>query len=78
MAMWYSVLVKNFIVPVLHLKIGLLNAVLKNFIFWVHSDVEKLSTGEKVDRNTLVTLKQVIAKIRQNRQMWDFNYCVML
>ena len=62
MAMWYSVPVKNFIVPVLHLQIGLGNDDLNKFIDFIDSDVEKLSTGEEVVRNMLVTLNQVIEK----------------
>ena len=37
------------------------------------SDVKKLSTGDKLDHNTLVTLNQVIAKRRQKRKIWDVN-----
>ena len=40
--------------------------------------MEKLSTCEEVDHNTLGTLNQVIAKIHQNRQIWDVNYGIML
>ena len=46
MAMWDSVPVKNFIVPVLHLQIGLVNDFLINLNEFVDSDVEKLSKGE--------------------------------
>ena len=41
MVMWYSVPVKNFIVPVLHLQIGLGNDVLNNLIDFIDSDVIK-------------------------------------
>ena len=44
--MWDSVPVKNFIVPVLHLQIGLVNDFLINLNEFVDSDVEKLSKGE--------------------------------
>ena len=76
--MWYSVTVKNFIVPVINLQIGLGNDFLNNLLYFIDSDVEKLSTGEEVAHNTLVTLKQVIAKIRQNLQIWDVDDGVML
>ena len=77
MAMWDSVPVKIFIVLVLHLQIGLGNDVLKILDF-IDSDAEKFSTDEEVDRNTLVTLNQVITKRHQNRQIWDVDDGVML
>ena len=52
MEIWDSVLVKNFIVPVLHLQIGIGNDVLSKLLDLLDSDVEKLSTGEEVTRNT--------------------------
>ena len=69
---------ENFVVPVLHIQIGIGNDVLNNFLDFIDSDVEKLSTGTEVVRNTLVTLNQVIAKIQQNCQIWDVNDGVML
>ena len=66
MAMWDSVPVKKIIVPVLHPQIGLGNDVLKKLLGLIESGVEKLSTVEEVTRNTMVTLNQVIVKIRQN------------
>ena len=77
MAMWDSVPVKIFIVLILHLQIGLGNDVLKILDF-IDSDAEKFSTDEEVDRNTLVTLNQVITKRHQNRQIWDVDDGVML
>ena len=78
MVMWGSVPVNNFIVPFIHIQIGLGNYVLSNLLDFVECDVEKLSTGEEVSRNTLVTVNQVISRIHQDRQMWDVNVCVML
>ena len=60
--MWDSVPVKNFIVPVLHLQIGLGNDVLNNLLDFIDYNLEKLSTSDKVAHNTLVTLNQVITK----------------
>ena len=62
MAMWEIVQVKNFIVLVLHIQIDLANYVLNNLINCIDSDVERLSTGKEVVRNTLVALNQVITK----------------
>ena len=62
MAMWGSVPVNNLIVPVLHLQIGLGNDDLNKCLDFIDSDVEKLSTGEEVVRNMLVTLNQFIKK----------------
>ena len=69
---------ENFIVPVIHLQIGIVNDVLSKLIDIINSDVEKLSTGEEVARNTLVKLNQVITKRRQDCQIWDVNDGVML
>ena len=69
---------EKFIVSVPCLQIGIRNDVLNNLLDLVDSDVEKLSTGEEVSHNTLVTLNQVIAKIRQNRETWDVNDGLML
>ena len=69
---------KNFIVPVLHIQIGLVNDFLNDLLYFIESDADKLSKGEEVARNTLVTLNQVIAKRRQNRQIWDVNDGVMV
>ena len=78
MEIWDSVPMKNFIVPVLNLQIGLGNYVLNNLLGFIDSDVEKLSTGEEVARNTLVELNQVIAKRQKNHQIWDVNDGVVL
>ena len=63
MSMWYSFPEKNFIVPVLHIQIGLGTYSLKNLLYFIDSDVNKLSTGGEMAHNTLVTLNQVITKI---------------
>ena len=78
MEMWDSVQVKNFIVPVLHLKIGLGKDVLNNLLDFIESDVKKLSTGEEVDHNKMVTLNQGIAKRQQNRKIWDVHDGIIL
>ena len=39
--------------------------------------MERLSTGEEVNHNTLVTMNKVIEKRRQDRQIWYGNYGVM-
>ena len=62
MAMWDSVPVKNFILPLLHIQIGLGNDVLNRLLDLIDSDVEKLSTSKEVACNTLETLNQVAAK----------------
>ena len=69
MEMWDSVSVINFIVPVLHLQIGIGNDVLNNLLDFIDSDVEKLYTGEELAHNKLVTLNQVITEIWQNGQI---------
>ena len=62
MTMWESVPVKNFIVTVLHLQIGIGNDVLNELLDFIDSDVDEVSTGDEVARNTLVTLNQITAK----------------
>ena len=69
MTMWDSVPLKKNIFQVLHIQIGLVNYVKENLLDFVDSDAEKLSIGEEVPRNTLLTLNQVISKIWQNRQI---------
>ena len=69
---------KNFIVPVINLQIGLGKNVSRNLIGFIDSDTEKLSTGEEVARNTLVTVNQVIKNRRKECQIWDFNDGIML
>ena len=49
-------------VPVIHIQVGLRNDVLNKLLDFIESDVETLSTYDKVSRNTLVTLNQVITK----------------
>ena len=66
MKMWESVPLKNIAVPVMHIQIGLGNDVLRNFIYLFDYDVEKLSTGEEVSRNALVTVNQLVSKRRQD------------
>ena len=78
MAMWDSILVKNFIVPVLRLQIYLGNDVLNNLIDFIDYDVDTLYIGEEMAHITLVILNQVVAKIQQNRQIWDVNDGLML
>ena len=69
---------KNFIVPVINLQIGLGNNFSRNLIGFIESDTEKLSKGEEVARNTLVTVNQVITNRRKECQIWDFNDGIML
>ena len=58
--MWGSVPVKTFIVLFLYIQRGIKNDALSNINYFIDLDVEKLSTGEEVDRKTLVKLNQVI------------------
>ena len=44
MEIWDSVPVKNFIVSVIHLQIGLRNIFLRNLLDLIDSDVDKIST----------------------------------
>ena len=69
---------KNIILSVIRIQIGLGNGVLRNMIDLIDSGVEKLSTGEEFACNTLVTVNQVISKRWQYCQMRDSNYCVIL
>ena len=69
---------ENFAVPDLCLQIGIGKYFMRNLLGFIDSDVEKLSTGDEVNRNTPVTVNQVIAKRRQYRQIWCVNNCVML
>ena len=62
-----SVPEKNFIVLVNHPQLGIYNDDLINIIDLIDSDVTKLSTGEEVACNKLVTLNQAIAK------MWQYH-----
>ena len=76
--MWDRVPVKNFIDPVIIIQIDIGNDVSNKLLGSIDSDVEKLSICEEVALNTLVTLNQVIAKRRQNRQIRDVNNGVMV
>ena len=78
MSMWYSVPVKKIIVPVIHFQICTGNDILINLLDFIDFHVYKLSTGEEVTRSTLATVNQVIAKKRQDRQIWDANDGVMV
>ena len=78
MAMWYSVPVKKIIVPVIHFQICTGNDILINLLDFIDFHVYKLSTGDEVTRSTLATVIQVIAKKRQDRQIWDANDGVTL
>ena len=62
MVMWVVVPVKNFVVLVLHLQLGLQNYALINIIDLIDSYMKNLSTGEEVACNTLVILNQAIEK----------------
>ena len=73
MEMWGSVPVKNSIVPDICLQIGLGNYDLSNLPYFVGSDVERLSTGGKVTHHILVTVYQLIAKMRHDCQIWYIN-----
>ena len=65
MAIWDSVPMNNFIVPVLHIQIGRGYNILINHLDFVNSDVDRLSTVEEVAHNTMMTVNQVNAKRRQ-------------
>ena len=63
MEIWYIVPVKNIIVPVLCLQIGIVNDVFRKLLYFIDYDVDRLSTGDEVSRNRIVTVNQVIAKM---------------
>ena len=78
MKIWGSLPENNFIVPVLHLQIGLGNYAFKNLLCFLNSGAEKLSMGEELYRNTLVTVNQLISKGQKDHQIWGVNDGVML
>ena len=69
---------KHFIVPVIYLQIGLGSDVLRNILYFIDCNLEKLSTSEEVDRNKLVTVNQVISRRWQECQIWGANDGVIL
>ena len=77
MVMWYSVLVNNSIVLFMYVQIFIGNYILRKIIYFVDSDVDKLSTSKEVACKTLVTLVQVSVKSRQYHQIRDLNVSVV-
>ena len=70
MEMWDSFPVENFIVPILCIQIVLGGYYIRKLIVFVNSHLQNSSKREKVAHNTMVTVKQVISKRRQELQLW--------
>ena len=78
MMTWYSVLLNNSIVLVINIQIVIGNYILSKLIYFIDSDVDKLSKIEEVACNTLMVFIQVFVKMQQYHEIKDLNVSVML
>lgn len=68
---WPSIDPENYIIPILHLSIGLGNYVIKAMLDWINLEIVEISEEEVVVRNTLSTTMTSIAEKRKERDEWD-------
>ena len=73
-----SVPVKNYIVPVLHLHIGVGNNLLDSLIEWIMERVEKLTPGEVVHQNAAIYAEARYQKFRVDYDIWMENEGITL
>jgi len=68
---WDFVEPKNYIFPVLHVEIGLVNTVLDKFYDWVEDHVEVASAEEKMCRNRMIILDTELSKAVGKLEAWE-------
>ncbi len=68
-----SVPVDNYIIPVLHLLIGIGNNLLNSLLEWVAERVEKLSHHEVVHRNEVIFAEARHQKFKADYDTWIEN-----
>jgi hypothetical protein len=73
-----AVPVENYIVPVLHLLIGVGNNLLESLLEWVSERVEKLTHREVVHRNAIIYLEARNQKFKKDYDTWIQNEGITL
>jgi hypothetical protein len=73
-----SVPVQNYIVPVLHLLIGVGNNLLDSLIEWIMERVEKLTTDEVVHQNSVIYAEAHYQKFKAGYDKWMENEGITL
>jgi hypothetical protein len=68
-----SVPVENYIVPVLHLLIGIGNNLLESLLEWVSERIEKLTHQEVVHRNAVIYAEARYNKFKKDYDAWIQN-----
>jgi hypothetical protein len=67
---WDFIEPSNYMLPQLHIKIGLTNNVLDNFYDFVEDQVEKASPEEKVSRNQLIMTDVAYTRAEERPDSW--------
>ncbi len=73
-----SILVKNYIIPVLHLLIGIGNNSLDGFLEWISERVEKLIHREVVQRNAVIYAEARYQNYKTDYDKWIEKEGIML
>jgi hypothetical protein len=73
-----SVAVENYIVPVLHLLIGVGNSLLESLLEWVLERIEKLTHHEVVHRNAVIYAEARYQKFKKGYDTWIQNEGITL
>jgi hypothetical protein len=73
-----SVAVENYIVPVLHLLIGVGNNLLESLLEWVSERIEKLTHCEVLHRNAVIYAEARYQKYKKDYDTWIQNEGIML
>jgi hypothetical protein len=73
-----SVAIKNYIVPVLHLLIGIGNNLVDSLFEWILKRFEKLSPDELVHQNAVIYAEACYRKFKANFDNWMENEGITL
>lgn len=69
--MWDCIPISHYIVPVLHIHIGLGNDVLNHLLDIIDRDIEKISPEEQSAWNDLVSIENAIKQLHHKRDEYD-------
>ena len=61
---WDFIEPSHYVVPILHIEIGLVNNAVDNFYDWVEDHIEVASSDEKRCRNKMILLDSELQKVQ--------------
>ena len=68
---WPSIEPEMYIIPILHLSIGLGNYIIAAIFDWINQDIVQISEDEQRVRNSLSATARLLFETREERNAWD-------